>query len=301
VVDNFLTSHDLSVVVQITSGRRCKHIYRVRDRTGRILILKMAEDDEGKEEIRRNLEGYKKLVFLGLAYFIPTIMSSSLDDKKGHILMEDCGTDFATLLREGGADLVPYERFEMEITKAYATSVGNGPDSNKHIDSQIQTVQDLYRDFFQTAFGSQESNAVIENLREFLPRNLSRFCFSSWDFMPGNIFIGDAGIKFADPTESVTGVPIIDLACLGGALGDVYNYPQASKWLDRLKRFSLGPLAEMLGLTEEEAEKIYLLGRLAQTLLSMRFSIQQHPAGNPVFVSRVVEYTKQLFLLNGQS
>jgi hypothetical protein len=261
----------------------------------------MAEDHEGREEIRRNLEGYKKLVLLGLAYFIPTIMSSSLDDKEGHILMEDCGTDFATLLREGKTGPGLYERFEMQLTKAYATSVGNGPDSNRHIDFQIQTAQDLYRGFFQTAFGSPESNAVIENLRELLPRNLSRLCFSSWDFMPGNIFIGDTGIKFADPTEFVTGVPIIDLACLSGALGDVYNYPDAPRWLDHLKRFSLGPLAEMLGLTGREAERIYLLGRLVQTLLSMRVSIQQHPAGNPVFVSRVLEYTKQLFLLKGQS
>jgi hypothetical protein len=259
----------------------------------------MAEDHEGREEIRRNLEGYKKLGLLGLAYFIPTIMSSSLDDRGGHILMEDCGTDFATLLREGKTGPGLYERFEMQLAKAYTTSVGNGPDSNRHIDFQIQTTQDLYRGFFQAAFGSQESNAVIENLRELLPRNLSRFCFSSWDFMPGNIFIGDAGIKFADPTESVTGIPIIDLSCFCGVLGDVYNYPDAHKWQKRLKQFSLGQVAEILDLNKKQAEQIYLLGRLVQTLLSFRASVQQHSISNTVFVNRIKHQIKQLIFLRG--
>lgn len=257
----------------------------------------MAQDYEEKEEIRKNLEGYKKLEFLGLEYFIPNILSSSLGDKESHILMEDCGIDFATLLKNDQINSQIYDQFEAELVKLYTTSLRKGHDSNKYIAFQVQTVKSLYQSFFQVNFGSSELNETIERLYDFLPQQINKFCFSSWDFMPSNIFFNSAGIKFIDPTESVTGIPIIDLARFSGTLEDVYHYTNARQWFKLLKKFSLGSLTEMFCLTKREAEQIYLLGRLVQTLLSLRVSIQKDFTDNTVFISRIKRYIKQLIFL----
>ncbi len=299
MISEFVASNDLSVIEQITSGHRCGHIYRVRNRSGQLLVLKAAEDVEGKEEIRRNLEGYKKLKILGLDYFIPYIVSSSVSEEGGHILMEDCGNDLAALLRGGQIDPSTYNSFESELLKIYAKSLRDGIDPSGHINFQIETAKNLYRDFFKAHFGSSELNGAVETLHSLMPQQTTRFCFASWDFMPGNIFFSGVGMKFADPTESVTGIPIIDLACFSGSLGDVYRYAGAKEWYENLKKFSLGPVAEMLCLSRKEAEQIYLLGRLVQTLLSLRATIQQDSANKTVFVGRTEKYIKQLLFLKG--
>lgn len=208
--------------------------------------------------------------------------------------MEDCGTDFAAMLRDGQVGPETYDRFVAELLRAYNTSVGEGPDSDNHVDSQVSAAQGLYDSFFQAQFGSPELDKAMNELRSCLPRQIKRFCFSSWDFMPGNIFMGDVGIKFVDPTECVTGVPIIDLACLSGALGDVYHHPDAQLWYEGFKSLSLGPVAQLLDLDRKEAEQIYLLGRVVQTLLNLRAVLQQ--SGDPdIFVARIKRYTNQLF------
>lgn len=293
MLQNLLDLYKLTVIEHLVTGHRCEHIYRVQNRSGHRLVLKYADDTEGRNEIRNNLVGYRNMTLLGLEEFMPLLISTELDTEEGHILMEDCGTDWATRLRTGQVDPWSYDNFEGVLARLYDTSLRAGSDANDHIDFQVGTVRTLYRSFMQADFGCPELDEAMGSLRELLPTRLDWFCFSSWDFMPGNLFFG-TGLKFVDPTEGVTGVPIIDLACLGGALGDVYNFPGASEWLQRLERFSLEQLGLMLRLSEKEARQIFRLGRLVQTLLSLRVSVRQSSGTAGVLAVRAQDCIRQL-------
>lgn len=295
MVNNLIARLGLTILESIRGGHRCKYVYRVRDASNKQFVLKISDNAEGSEEIRRNLRGYEKLKSAGLNFFIPEVVSSDVGNTYSYILMEDCGHDLASQFQRGEIGLEVYERITSTMLQVYTESLKEGRDAYQHAEFEILTIKTLYQDFFQPRLGSPALDADVNMLEQLLSSlDMNYFCFASWDFMPRNIFLTQNGVKFIDPTEFVTGVPIIDLACLGGALKDVHHFPGAIRGMQHFHEFALGPLASLLSLSSRDAERMYLLGRLVQSMLSLRESCLRKNTVTKFFDQKVQLYLQRL-------
>ncbi len=117
----------------------------------------------------------------------------------------------------------------------------------------------------------------LASLKSSIDINKIEFCcFSSWDFVPENTFLMPEGLKYIDPHEDVTGVPIIDMACFAGLIR-LYNLPMADKGYAMLQEFALTKIPLILDIPEELACKLFFLGKVLQSFLSTRFRIDSNP------------------------
>lgn len=279
----------LTVIQQIRGGHRCEHVYRVLDSSRQPLVLKVAYDAEGIEEIRNNIRGYEKLESIGLRFFIPDVVSVSSTGETCYILMQDCGDDLISRLRFGLIDRDIYGQITDGMYKVYEKSLAFGNDASVHVEFEMRTILSLYQDFFLPEFRSLVDDKVMEKVAGLASRlAMPNFCFASWDFMPGNIFVTKNGVKFVDPKPMVTGMPILDLACLGGVLKDVHHFPGATYGMTHFREFALGKLAQLLSVSRRDALRLYFLGRLMQNLLSLRdCSVNSDAQGKQFFVHNV--------------
>ena len=285
----------LTVIQQIKSGHRCKHVYRVLDSSRQPLILKVADDTEGTEEIRNNIRGYEKLNSIGLQFFIPIVVDFVSTDELSYILMQDCGDDLVTRLQDGRIGRSIYGQITDGMIRVYEKSLRTGKDASLHVGFEVRAIQSLHQDFFLQISGSLIGDRIIKKISERATTlDMPSFCFASWDFMPGNIFITKKGIKFVDPKPMVTGMPILDLACLGGVLKDVHHFPDAAYGMLHFRRFALETLARLLSVSKVDAFCLYLLGRLLQNFLSLREAcVRDDIRGKQFFAHKVELCLKQ--------
>ena len=122
-----------------------------------------------------------------------------------------------------------------------------------------------------------------------------KYCFASWDFILWNIYTTKNGLKFADPPDMVTGMPILDLACLGGVLQDVFQFPATGNSPFHFREFALGPVAATLSLSRRNAQAIYVFGRLVQALLHLR-EYHSRPDVSATFNKRIQLHLQELVL-----
>lgn len=296
MIKNLITHLGLTVTRQMKSGHKCKHIYRVLDSANRLLVLKAADDATGMEEIRCNILGYEKLKSIDLQFFVPEVLSYVLSGELSYILMQDCGDDLIARFRDGDVDQSIYEQITAGMFQVYVKSLSSGNEASQHVAFEMQTILALYQNFFLPEFGCSETDRTIGRVREkVLKLDMPKFCFASWDFMPGNIFVTENGLKFIDPTATVTGMPILDLACLGGVLRDVYHFPGAAYGVTHFRKFALTTLARLLSVSDADSLRLYLLGRLVQNLLSLReCSTGNDTMGRQFFARNVNMCLKQI-------
>lgn len=289
MIDDLIERLNLTLVENIGHGHRCKSVFRVKDKLNQSLILKVSGTGESLREISTNIQGYEKMVSLGLGFFIPQIMSSQLSDTNGYILMEDCGMDLADQISLGCADKDISTHITANLLRVYQKSWGEGPDANQHMEFEAATVKNLYRDFAKTDYSLPQSQ--VENILGKLLRSLRTriYCFASWDFMPHNIYAAQGGLKFGDPPAMVTGMPIFDLAILGATLQDVFQFPGA----DHFHEFALGPVAATLSVSRRNAQAIYEFGRLVQALLHLR-EYYSHQGIRDSFNQRIQQHLQKL-------
>jgi len=247
------------------------------------------------EEVRRNIVGYRRIKELGLDLFVPEILDQKFSNRAAYILMEDCGEDLITLLRSERFSPSFYEQITGFMSHVYRSSLRSGEDGRQHVEFEIRTAKTIFTDFYLRHFdvpSLHDFNKGLSKLQESLCLEL--YCFASWDFMPGNICLTPEGVKFLDPPELVTGVPILDLACLAGVFRDVHNAPGSKEGAKHFRSFALSPLADLFCITSREADDLYVLGRLTQSLLSFRESCLRSTKDIPFFGHKVRLYLKQL-------
>ena len=57
----------------------------------------------------------------------------------------------------------------------------------------------------------------------------------------------------------------------------IYNFPEADKGYEILKKFAIEKIAKILFIPKNEAIKIFNLGRLFQCFMSARFRFESNP------------------------
>ncbi len=296
MIDDLIERLNLTLIEKIEHGRRCKSVFRVRDRLNQSLVLKASDNPGSFREISANIRGYEKLASLGLGFFIPHITAFELSDTCGYILMEDCGTDLGTQIRNGSVAEGICAHIAVNLLRVYKESLRTGSDAYQYMEFEMATVKSIYRDFAGVG-GSMPLDQVERTLERLLKSlHMPEYCFASWDFIPWNIFASQDILKFADPPEMVTGMPIVDLACFGGVLQDVFEFPAATDSPLCFREFALGPVAATLSLSRRNAQAIYVFGRLLQALLHLR-EYHSRPNISTAFNKRIQLQLQQLVLL----
>lgn len=278
LVEKLCQEYRLTIVQQLTAGNICDAVYRVRDESGTSLVLKVGESELTVREIAMNLVGYQNLRNLGLPHFIPKVVDYRVDKDSAFILLEDCGPDFLTLSRITQQPLLLYQNLAEKMLEIYRRSHRQGEDGQIMVDIVSRKIVEQY-DLYLSHLNSSESLRPRLVKLSYFTRELGigTYCFSSWDFTPEDIYLTNGQVKYGDPHEQVTGIPIIDLACFGGVVRDAYQLPGSMEGYDILRNVAKLEVAPLLGVSEEVGYSIFLLGRVLQCFLSSRFRLKTEP------------------------
>ncbi len=267
----------LKVEKVLTGGNICNAVYKVQQEDGSPLVLKIGTTERTIAEIQMNIAGYQKLKNMGLNKFIPTIIGSQVSKDSAFVLLEYCGPNFITLLRQAQKPIQLFRRLITEMQTIYFESLRVSEDSKRMIISVANKVIEQYERYLNPL----DLNKALPQLRKLLnflnSLNLRFSCFSSWDFTPEDIYLTPQGIKYGDPHEDVLGIPIIDLACFGGVVRDAYKAPGTIEGYKLLYDFAMGQVASLLEVSNEIAKKVFFLGRVLQCFLSARFRMEKEP------------------------
>lgn len=253
-------------------------VYRVTNKFGLAFILKVGLTKKAIAEILMNDIGYQKLRNLGLEWFIPRVLATEISGQFGMMLMEDCGEGFLSQTRQSAEPLKLYTCLLDGLEKAYIASRRKADDGKRMVESIIALVIKQYEEYIYMKLDRERVLAGrLAMLKSSIDiSDLEFCCFASWDFVPENVFVTHKGVKYIDPHEDVTGIPIIDMACFAGLI-KLYNLPEADKGYKMFQEFALGAIPSILHIREELARKLFFLGKILQCFMSTRFRLASHP------------------------
>lgn len=252
-------------------------VYKVLDSQGRSLVLKIAITENSIAEIKMNEIGYQKLRDYGLDWFIPEVSIIEVNERFAVMLMEYCGEDFLTQARKVKDPLRFYSRLLDELVKVYTQSKRKSDEGKQMVTSIIELILEQYEKYIYIHLDEGRTlESRLGALRSSVNINKIEFCcFSSWDFVPENIFLTPIGLKYIDPHEDVIGIPVIDIACFAGLMR-LYGLPEADKGYAMFQEFALTKIPSILNISEKSACKLFLLGKVLQSFLSARFRINSN-------------------------
>lgn len=270
-------------------------IYRVVDKFGSTLVLKVGLTKKAIAEILMNNTGYQKLRNLGLGWFIPRVVSTEISEQFGMMLMEDCGESFLSQARQSTEHLKLYACLLDGLEKVYIASRHKANDGGRMVESIIALVVKQYEEYIYMHLDRERALVSrLARLKSSIDVSCLDFCcFASWDFVPENVFVTPTGLKYIDPHEDVTGIPIIDMACFAGLI-KLYNLPEADKGYEMFQEFALVKIPSILHIREELARKLFFIGKTLQCFLSTRFRLASHPDQAQQAFSEGKEYLEKI-------
>lgn len=264
---------------QLTLGNVCDLVFRVHRADGSSAILKVGTDQVSKDEIAKNLSGYRDMDTLGVSQLAPRIFSTQTTGDTHYILMEDCGDDFYTQVKKSDAPESLYVTLAAVMEKVYKRTLQPNNGGQYMIRAVIARVGEQYTNYLQKTF--DPARLIAAQLAQLVPTFetivLARACFANWDFTPEDVYLQGDQVRYSDPQAMSLGLPIIDLACFAGVARDAYHLPGNDKGYAHLERLATRRVARLFGITRQAGEKYFALGRLLQSFLSARVRIQSDP------------------------
>lgn len=293
-LDDICEKFQLRIDKQLTGGNNCASVLLCSKLSGEKVVLKYGDTEREKKEVLLNIAGYKKIgKGLGLGFFLPALYGYSTKSSESYVLLEYCGPDFQSLLESGENSVSLTESLLQALHSVFEKSLV-GEDGTKSIEDLLRQINTLVKRFVSPYFSlSSEVQGKLQNLPEVFCELPSRYTFASWDFTPNNL-CRSSSIKFIDPRGEVTGNPIPGLACYAGILRDVHRFQGASSAYDMIHTFAVSELAEKLEMSQELADRCFLLGRLFQNLMGVRFRVTKSPSEAEPFLVKAESYLSQI-------
>lgn len=285
----------LRIDKQLTGGNNCASVFLCSMFSGKKVVLKYADSAREKKEVLLNIVGYQKMrEGMGLDFFIPKLYGYSADSAEPYVLLEYCGPDFQSLLLSGTCSVSLTEPLLEVARRVFRKSLAVGQDGQKSVNELLQKMNKLVEDFVLPHFNlSSYFGRKLRNLPGQFRNLPEKYTFASWDFTPNNL-CRSSDVRFIDPRGEVTGNPIPGLACYAGILRDVHQFRNAGFAYDMIHSFATSELAEILGMTRELAEQCFLLGRLFQSLMGVRFRVRKSLSEAEPFLLKAEEYLSQI-------
>lgn len=284
----------LRIDKQLAGGNNCASVFLCSMPSSEKAVLKYGNTEREKKEVLLNIAGYKKIgESLGLGFFIPALYGYSMESNEPYILLEHCGPDFQSLLESGENSVFLTESLLQTLRSVFEKSFV-GDDGAKSIEDLLRQINTLVDRFVSPHFSLGSGvQGKLQNLPELFRGLPSKYTFASWDFTPNNL-CHSSSVKFIDPRGEVTGNPIPGLACYAGILRDVHRFQGASSAYEMIHTFAVSELAEILEMPRELAERCFVLGRLFQSLMGVRFRVTKSPSEAEPFLAKAEEYLSQI-------
>ncbi len=260
---------------------------------GKDVVVKAAQSDEEKMEVRKNILGYERMRKMGLHSIVPDHL---LFDVQGNLvlILEDCGRPFLETVKESSEPDVMYEQLLDQLRGIWRVTKEKAPSDHFLVLDRLVAILLNFGDRFLS--GLVQENEYWEALRtlSFRKMYIPFVCFSDYDFTPDDTFLSCGKLKYVDPNAEVLGIPIIDLACFSGVCL-VHNLPRAPEQLLQYREVAIREVSLLLEIEKEDAEKIYALGRLLQSTLSACVRAESEREKAEVLVKDVLYFAKQLY------
>lgn len=285
---------ELRIDKRLTGGNNCASVFLCSMPSGKKAVLKYGDTEREKQEVLLNIAGYKKIgENLGLDFFVPTLYGYSTESSEPYVLLEHCGPDFQSLL-ESGENSVSLTESMLQVLRSVFEKSFTGHDGVKSIEDLLRQIDTLIERFISPHFSlGSEDQGKLRHLPEMFRELPSRYTFASWDFTPNNL-CRSSSVKFIDPRGEVTGNPIPGLACYAGILRDVHRFHGAGLAYEMIRTFAISELAEKLELSRELADRCFILGRLFQSLMGVRFRVIKSPSEAEPFFDSARAYLSQI-------
>lgn len=271
--DDICDKFQLHINKQLTGGNSSASVFLCSMPSGEKVVLKYGNTEIEKKEVLLNIAGYKKIgEGLGLGFFVPTLYGYSTEGGEPYVLLEHCGPDFQSLLESGEDSVSLTESLLQTLHRVFGKNFAGG-DGAKSIKELLRQIDTLVERFVSPNFSlGSDIQGKLRNLPEVFRKLPLKYTFASWDFTPNNL-CWSSNIKFIDPRAEVTGNPIPGLACYAGIICDVHRFRGASSAYEMIHTFAVSELAETLEMSQDLAEKCFVLGRLFQSLMGVRFRV----------------------------
>lgn len=268
----------LRPIKQFTQGNVCESVYMVEDVNSRLLVLKIGLDERSVAEIVMNVTGYERMRELGLSKYIPREYKKFISGKSAYSLMEYCGEDFLTKVRNVRDPLKEYKALVIHLTEMYKLSIIDQGEKHSSFLKRVilSKILSTYHQHIKPIFGVNDEIELklndLSSITETFTGHSS--CFSNWDMTPEDVYLTQDGLKYSDPLSDVLGIPIVDIGCFAGVARDAYHLPGSDKGYEVLYQLSR-ELACMLKIDQYQAEQCFYFGRLLQSWLSARHRLNK--------------------------
>lgn len=283
-ITSYVKRHHLSVVSQFTEGANNDGTYLVTDSTGSEKVLKVALSQHALEEIIMNMKGYEALRACDLESFIPGNIELETDEASAFLLMDYCGNNFLTTIKNTSDPIGVYQHLADELRKVYIKSRCKNAEGIMFLNSIFQWINETYQTYLRDEFDTEGTVLPLLSTMQqsFEKQTFEHVCFSNWDFTPEDVYLTPQGLKYSDPHEIVLGIPIIDMTCFS-ALVILYNLPEKESGFEILMKLVRNDIPQILGISSVQASALHALGKVLQRFLSSRFRISNRDSARKLF------------------
>lgn len=264
-INKFLLKNNFEYIEDVYGGAKGCIIKRiVQDEKD--AILKVGIDLISKNEVKENIQGYRKAESYPV---LKNIFPEIYDFGEDYIIMEYLGNDF----RNSNISIVEStEQINKTLSEIYSNFLIN--DKNQSI-TWLNSIKEHEKKYFSEyllkfdLINEDDVNLVDKiDVRQFATNYIS---FSTSDFTPDNLFFSGGYIKYIDPKKEIIGVPIIDLAMLT-TLYSIYNMPEADSFEEKI----VGMIYDYDSFFDsKDMAKLIAFGRFRQYTLSARFRFER--------------------------
>ena len=276
----------------ISGGNVATSLYRgCAADTGELVVIKIGLTETDGREVAANMEGYKRIQTMGGGSLLPDRLEFLELDDVPLIVMSDCGQDFRQAVGLLPAPREAYVSLVTSMEDVYRrTAVSSSARSSlERMRSGIGLV--LAGEVFAGLIESRDIEALqAYDLGRVTPH---RSCFADFNFTPENVFLAGGRVRYIDPTADVVGIPIIDLACFSGvatAYG-LAGHAEGAKTLEWAA--TQGMLPDLLGLTGDQARRLFVFGRVLQTAYSAHYRLKPYPEQGRQLVEQCVSFLRR--------
>lgn len=291
-----LLEKELGIVLtsRLFNGHKNALVFRARRGRDR-LVIKIGLNPTAAKEIEENMLGYHEMFKLGIGGIAPPNLVMRRISSYPIIIMTDLGSTFNNAILKHSNPLGLFQILMRELQRIYEKTVTRGRRRGRSYHFLEEMVKCLRRQYFvhllPAKLVTEKELELLEKLR-IGDWEVGISCFGVWDFTPEDVFIKGEKLYYIDPPRRILGIPIIDIACFAGVAKDVYNLPSSDNGYKLLHSFAISNVANLLGLSETQAEKIFILGRSIQCSLSARFRINENSEIANSFARQSVKYLR---------
>ncbi len=242
------------------------------------LVAKYCRTDNHKavKDIKDNIYGYKKLRLIGAKQLLPRDIKLIEIRNEVVLVMEYLGLSFRAMGKAGqqtNQNSIFEQRF-LELVQQTIKSDNGCKNLNKSISEVTHYIKKFLRPL-QPMLDRKLLNAFDAPI-SFMTKNVGLMLL---DFTPDNVFVNQSGIKFIDPwcQKSYLGHPGVSLGQFVALATEIYRLAGSEDLLKRAEELLIPQISILMGSSNTETEKAYLLGQALQFVLSAYVRVESDP------------------------